>query len=164
MFALHLGDCEHCWRSYRYSLWHSGFGETSYAYCESCGMLATFEDRNPLVAQLPPLSAPHQVIDAGWEPFLRPCACGGSFRKGASPRCPHCQAALSAEYAAGHIERNSVGASRGWRWQKDWTDLYCMDIEEPGHPGKMRHVTDPFLEPQEIVLQKRLEQVLNPGR
>jgi hypothetical protein len=145
MFTFHKGDCEHCWRTYRYTLWQAGFGDFSYAYCDSCGMLATFAYSNKNVLNLPPLSARHQVIDAEWEPFAGPCACGGHFRTGASPRCPYCHLPLSAEYAASHIERNSVGAAKGWRWQRSWSDLYCMAIEDPADPGNLRQMVDPFL-------------------
>ena len=91
MLLLNKGDCDTCGQTYHYSLWHAGFGESSYAYCEDCGMLATFNYANPVLSTLPPLSALNQEIDAEWEPLLHPCTCGGSFRKGASPRCPYCR-------------------------------------------------------------------------
>ena len=47
MFSLHKGDCEHCCRTYHYMLLHAGFGDFSYAYCDACGMLATFHYSNP---------------------------------------------------------------------------------------------------------------------
>ncbi len=146
MFALHQGDCEHCWRAYRYALWHAGFGDFSYAYCDSCGMLATLDERSEKIAQLPRISSPYQEMDAKWEPFLNSCPCGGRFRNGASPRCPYCHIALSAEYAASHIERNSTGAPRGWKWQRNWSDVYCMAIEDPKSPGNMRQIVDPFID------------------
>jgi hypothetical protein len=164
MFTLHMGECEHCWRSYRYELWHAGFGEFSYAYCDSCGMLATFDYLNGTVRQLPPLSAPHQEIDAAWEPFLAPCPCGGHFKKDASPRCPSCREPLSAEYAAGHIEHNSVGAARGWHWQRNWNEEYCIAIEEPHRAGTMRRVVDPFLGTAELRKEMELEQELSLSR
>jgi hypothetical protein len=144
MFALHKGDCEHCLRSYRYTLLHAAFGDFSYAYCDSCGILATFSYSNSHLVQLPPLSQAHQVIDPEWEPFLDPCPCGGHFRSGASPRCLACSSPLSAEHAASHIERNAIGAGRGWRWQRNWTDLYCIAMEDPKDPGSLRQVEDPF--------------------
>jgi hypothetical protein len=146
MFALHKGDCEHCLRIFRYTLLHAGFGDFSYAYCDACGTLATFNYSDGFLVKLPPHSETHQVIDAGWEPFLAPCACGGHFRADASPRCVHCHAALSAEHAAAHIERNAIGAGRGWRWQGNWSDTYCVALEDPRDPGTLRQVEDPFLE------------------
>jgi hypothetical protein len=145
MFTLHKGDCEHCSQTYRYMLLHAGFGEFSYAYCECCGILAAFSYTNKDLQKLPPLSSKNEEIDADWEPFLRSCSCGGRFHKGASPRCIHCNSELSAEYAAGHIERNSVGAARGWHWQRNWSSLYCMVLEDPLNPGTMRQIADPII-------------------
>src|SRR5580658_125970 len=87
MLILQDGECEHCTRAYRYSLWHSGFGDNSYAYCDTCGMLAVLNYSHPNYRKLPPLTKKYQVMDAAWEPFLRRCGCGGRFRVGASPRC-----------------------------------------------------------------------------
>ena len=146
MFALHKGDCEHCLRTFRYTLLHAGFGDFSYAYCDCCGMLATFGYSNSVLVKMPPPSAPHQVIDPEWEPHLDPCSCGGHFRSGSAPRCVLCNGALSADHAAAHIERNAIGAGRGWRWQRNWTDVYCVALEDPRDPGSLRQVEDPFLE------------------
>ena len=146
MFALHKGDCEHCTRIFRYTLLHAGFGDFSYAYCDACGTLATFSYSNSHLVKLPPPSTPHQVIDPEWEAFLDECRCGGHFRSGASPRCVFCSEVLSADHAAAHIERNAIGAGRGWRWQRNWTDLYCIALEDPKDPGNLRQVEDPFLE------------------
>ena len=146
MFSLLKGDCEHCGKTYNYSLLHAGFGDYSYAYCDSCGSLATVGYSSSMLLSIPPISSPHQVIDAEWEPFLRPCKCGGHFRKAASPRCPSCNEMLSAEHAAAHIERNFVAGGRGWHWQGNWSDLYCIDIEDPKRPGVSREVDDPFIE------------------
>lgn len=145
MFTLHKGECEHCWRSYNYTLWQAGFGDFSYAYCDTCGMLGTCEYANCHLEDLPPLSEPHQEIDAEWEPFLAPCLCGGRFLKGASPRCMYCHEALSAQYAANHIERNSIGVGRGWSWQRNWSGLYCMALEDPKKPGTVRQTVNPML-------------------
>jgi hypothetical protein len=146
MFSLLKGDCEHCGQIYRYSILHAGFGDYSYAYCDTCGNLATIGYSSSHVLTMPQISSPHQVIDAEWEPFLRPCDCGGHFRKGASPRCVFCTRMLSADHAASHIERNFIAGGRGWRWQRNWTDVYCMDIEDPSRPGLMRQVSDPFID------------------
>jgi len=149
MFALHRGNCEHCHRGYNYELWHAPFGDFSYAYCDTCGLLATIDERNENVAQMPCATAQGQEMDAAWESYLRPCSCGGSFRKGASPRCPHCREALSARFAGAHISRNIVGTPRGWQWQDNWSESYCIAIEDPKNPGKMRHVADPFPDPKD---------------
>lgn len=144
MITLYKGDCEHCHRTYRYTLWDAIFGEYSYAYCDACGLLATIYDTNEHLANLPPVEAKYPVIDASWEPFLAPCACGGRFKKGAAPRCVHCKEPLSAEYAAAHITKNARGTARNWVWQGNWEDRLCMAISDPRDYGSLRHTVDPI--------------------
>ncbi len=146
MFSLLKGDCEHCGQAYRYSLLHAGFGDCSYAYCDCCGQLATFSYSSSFLLSMPRIVSPHQVIDAAWEPFIRSCTCGGTFRREASPRCVVCTQPLSALYATGHFEHNFASNGRNWRWQRNWTDTYCLEIEDPTQPGAMRHMIDPFLD------------------
>lgn len=145
MFTLQKGDCEHCARSFHYALLNAVFGDFSYAYCDTCGALATINLNNSILLKMPKTDATNQAIPAAWEPFLKECVCGGSFRRGASPRCISCDQPLSAELAAPHLEKNSVGAPRGWQWQRNWMDTYCLAIEDPKNPGKLRQVVDPFL-------------------
>jgi len=64
------------------------------------------------------------------EPYIQPCDCGGSFRKGCTPRCPQCSKPLSAELAASYIESNAPGTQKGWRWQRNWRSVYCVVIED----------------------------------
>jgi hypothetical protein len=144
MFSLQKGDCEHCARSYHYALFNATFGDYSYAYCDSCGYLATFGYSSAMMLTMPKLSTTNQVIDASWEPYIRPCLCGGKFRRGASPRCLYCHEPLSATHAAKHIERNTVGAPRGWQWQGNWKDSYCLAMEDPQNPGNLRQAMNPF--------------------
>lgn len=146
MFSLLKGDCEHCGQFYRYSLLHAGFGDFSYAYCDTCGKLATFSSSSSFLLSMPRAVSPHQVIDDAWGPHIRSCDCGGAFRRGASPRCVVCTRPLSAEHATGHIEHNFIGGGRNWRWQRNWTDTYCLEIEDPARPGSLRHMRDPFLD------------------
>lgn len=145
MFTLQKGDCEHCARTLRYALLNAVFGDFSYAYCDTCGALATIGLNNSKLLTMPKTDATNQAIPVEWEPYLRACVCGGAFRRGASPRCLFCEKPLSAEIAVSHIEGNSVGAPRGWRWQRNWTDTYCMAMEDPKNPGNLRQVVDPFL-------------------
>jgi len=148
MVILKKGDCEHCRRFYRYSLWHSGFGDNSYAYCDQCGMLATFDSSDPEVAELPKTSLQYGEIEQSWEPFLRPCTCGGRFRKGASPRCPDCNQELSPTHAATHVEQQAVGTFRGWKWQNTWSGVYSMAVDDPEAPGNPRQMINPVLKPE----------------
>jgi hypothetical protein len=67
---------------------------------------------------------------AAMEPYVLPCQCGGAFQSGCSPRCSHCNAPLSADKATSYIEENAPGTKKGWRWQRNWSGLYCIVIEE----------------------------------
>jgi hypothetical protein len=131
------GQCEHCGKQFNYYLIHSGFNDSFYAYCAVCGMtaeLSIYDQRMPKNYGGCP---PFQEICEKLEPYIQPCACGGTFKKGAAPRCPYCLKPLSAETAAIYIERNALGTSKGWRWQRNWHDTYCMVVEN-------RLVTDIF--------------------
>ena len=145
MFSLLKGDCEHCGQSYRYSLTDAEFSDCTYAYCDTCGKLATISKSSSYLVKMPPSAGEQHVISADWEEFLRPCRCGGHFRHNAAPRCMVCLKPLSAEHAAEHIERGFLPGNRFWRWQRNWTDRYCMDIEDPALPGVPRQVSNPFL-------------------
>ena len=145
MFTLQKGDCEHCARTFRYALLNAVFGDFFYAYCDTCGALATVGSTNSILLTMPKTDLSNQAIIPEWEPYLKACVCGGAFRRGASPRCLYCDKTLSAEIAAPHIEKNTVGAPRGWHWQRNWTDTYCLAIEDPKKPGNLRQIVDPFL-------------------
>jgi hypothetical protein len=80
----------------------------------------------------------HCRIEPTVEAFLTPCVCGGRFTSSAAPRCPQCNAELSAEDARVFIERDAPGTAVGWRWQGNWSGLYAIIIE-----GKQ--VADPWL-------------------
>jgi hypothetical protein len=122
------GRCENCRREFGYYLIHNGFNESCYAYCEDCGATAILDSLYKDRAQegLPR----HRAITVRGERFLLPCQCGGAFRAGASPRCPHCHKALSAELATNYIEANASGTSQSWKWQRNWDGLYCIVIED----------------------------------
>ena len=121
------GRCEHCGRTFDYHLVHNGFNESCYAYCASCGTTATmdtlYEDRS--AEGLPR----HRAITKEGERFLSSCPCGGDFKAGASPRCPHCLETLSAVAAAVWLEEQAPGFAGGWRWQRNWEGLDSIVIE-----------------------------------
>ncbi len=123
-------------------------------------MLATINYDNPQVVGFPPLSTQYAEIDEAWEPFLRSCACGGTFRKGASPRCPYCNEALSAMHAASHIEAQAHGAGKDWHWQANWNGVYCLAIDDPQNPGSARQVVDPMITPEVAKAKKRWSSLL----
>src|SRR5690348_16740219 len=121
------GKCNECGKSFDYYLIHNGFNDSSYAYCDSCGMTALLN-----LYKIPKSGIklePHRAIAPEIEPFLHDCSCGGKFRSGVTPRCPHCHSSLSATEATSFVEANAEGTKKGWRWQRDWTGLYCIIIE-----------------------------------
>jgi len=158
------GDCEHCGRFYRYTLWHSGFGDNSYAYCDACGMLGILNYLNPHVAGFPPLSQQYAEIETSWEPCLEPCTCGGNFRRGASPRCPSCLEPLSPLHAAPHIEAQATGAGRGWQWQRNWSGVYCMAMDDPQAPGRPRQMINPVIKSEAAKTRSRWSLLFSFGR
>lgn len=122
------GICEHCNRTFRYTLVHNGFNGSSYAYCGTCGLTALLSEWQ-LPPGLPVRVPPFAPISREVESFLEPCSCGGPSVSGACPRCPHCRAVLSAVHAADYIEAQAAGTAKGWRWQRDWEGCYCIIIE-----------------------------------
>jgi hypothetical protein len=125
-----VGRCEHCTKSFGYELYHCGFGDCSYAYCDKCGMTAVLSYWNKQMPKMPSGCPRQQEICAELEQHLEPCFCGGVFRKGSSPRCPHCKMLLSAEVASHYIESNAPGTKKGWQWQRNWHATYCIVIEK----------------------------------
>ena len=92
------GICEHCGKVFTYYLVHCGFSDSSYAYCDTCGstaLLSLWSPTYPVNVGTLPKGDPFQEISAEWEQYLRPCGCGGRFKKGATPRCPNCNRQLS---------------------------------------------------------------------
>jgi len=123
-----IGQCDQCQKTFKYRIVHNGFGDTAYAYCDRCGMIALLSCWNSQLPKNVKLQV-HQNITPDIEPFLKPCPCGGQFKSGASPRCPHCHTELSAEAATQWIETNAAGTKKGWRWQRNWVETYSIIIE-----------------------------------
>jgi len=135
-----VGVCEHCRQRFGFYLIHNGFNGSAYAYCEACGMTALLDGMK--VPKGIEVALDHSITP-GIEPHLAHCPCGGAFRAGASPRCPHCREPLSAARASEYIERQPavfkglwrwkplwVHKKRGqWQWQRTWTGLYCIIID-----------------------------------
>src|SRR5882724_6754320 len=101
---MNFGTCEHCAHSFSYTIVHNGFNDSSFAYCDACGRAAILSAYHPKLRafKFAPGPLPRQL-----EAWLLPCECGGNFRASASPRCPHCNRTLSAEWATTYIERNA---------------------------------------------------------
>ena len=122
-------ECASIATRFAYYLVHCDFGDCSYAYCASCGMTAILSMWSKEWPK-PPASCPaQQEIGAEREKYLQPCQPVGRFRKGAFPRGPKCGSAFSPQLAASYIERNAPGTKKGWHWQGNWNETYCMVIE-----------------------------------
>jgi len=122
-----IGQCEHCAKQFHYYLFHNGFGDSAYAYCDRCSYTVILSAWSPI---------PNAVnikfqgpISKEVEPFLKACPCGGAFRSPGSPRCPHCLKELSAVRATTYIEANAAGTAKGWRWDQRWDGIYGIVIE-----------------------------------
>jgi hypothetical protein len=138
---LMTGSCEHCGRDFQFDILHNGFGDTSYAYCGNCGETAILSSWSKGWPQ--GVKCTQAEVAPEMEAYLEPCDCGGRFAKGNSPRCPHCMQILSAVMADEYIEAQAPGAKKGWRWQRNWHDIYCAVIEG-------RKITDNFKTPANL--------------
>jgi hypothetical protein len=121
------GKCEHCACTFNVELLHCGFGDCSYAYCDSCGktaLLSGWSKEWPQGVKRTQAEIAEEMV-----PYLEQCSCGGTFSKGNSPRCPACRKPLSAEKAAEYIEAQAPGAKKGWRWQRSWSGIYGVVID-----------------------------------
>jgi hypothetical protein len=123
-----VGSCGSCHSKFRYFLINNSSNDSAYGYCEHCGTTVLLSGGHP---QLPPHAnlELHKPIPAAIEALLEPCSCGGRFRGDACPRCPTCNAELSAEAARTWIEADARGTAKGWRWQGAWQGVYCIVIE-----------------------------------
>jgi hypothetical protein len=80
------GVCEHCMEKFGIEIFHNGFGDSSYAYCDSCGKTAILSGWSK---EWPKgVKCTQAEIAPEMEPHLKPCQCGGTFTKGSYPRCP----------------------------------------------------------------------------
>jgi hypothetical protein len=113
-------------------------------------MLATISQCDPVWEKIPNirletrLICEKQEICPELEPFLQECPCGGQFRTGAAPRCPHCHQVLSAELGIAYIETFFPETAEGRHWQRSWNGLYCMAIEDLEKPGSLRCLKNPL--------------------
>ena len=123
----HIGHCDKCSRSFSYMLIHNGFNDSCYAYCDSCCYVALL-DHYGAPQNVPKLD--FGAITPEVEPYLLGCPSHGQFRATAHPRCPHCNQTLDPVRAADYIEAHASGTKLGWRWQRSWSALYCIIIED----------------------------------
>jgi len=121
-----IGHCDACGVDFRYAIYHNGFNASSYGYCDSCGRTLILSAWSEAAKRIP--LKIYQPIEDKIMPLLKSCPCGGRFSNAAKPRCPSCHSELSAEAATVYIERNAPGTVGGWRWQRSWDGIYCIDI------------------------------------
>lgn len=122
------GCCEHCGTAFRYKLIHNGFNESAYGYCDRCPFTVLLSGWHHAAQRVS--LAIHQRMASSIEPLLKPCPCGGTFRASAEPKCPHCTRPLSPEDATSYIERDAAGTTKGWRWQRSWSGIYSIVIND----------------------------------
>ena len=137
-----VGICQECAHDFPYYLVHNGFNDSSYAYCDNCGLTAFLSAYGHHPSGAP--FEPFQKIGPGMEPFLQGCSCGGHFTAVATPRCPTCRTSLSPVAARTWIEANAAGSKVGWRWQLSWEGVYCIviggrSVEDPWIAGGAAH-------------------------
>src|SRR5437773_12380061 len=100
MRELATGTCEHCGQTFGSWLVHCGFSDCSYAHCDKCGMTAILSYWDKRMPKLPPGCPSQQEICVELE-----------------------------KYMLSYVEANAPGTKKGWRWQGNWHDTYCMVIE-----------------------------------
>lgn len=125
--------CPDCGHQFPYDIWHCGFGDDWYLYCNRCGMAALFNHWDNTVAEISKLhniKGNQGLAPKSLEPFVLPCSCGGVFSLDASPRCPHCARELSAELMTIAIEKNAPGTAKGWRWDRNWKGIYVFVVDK----------------------------------
>src|SRR5215813_12240193 len=120
-----IGRCGNCSKEFGYYLFHNGFGDSAYGYCDRCSYTVILSgwSKAPVNFEL------HKRITKEIEPFLKPCPCGGVFRASSDPRCLHCFHEMSASKATGFMEANASGTAKGWRWDRRWDGIYGIVIE-----------------------------------
>ena len=123
-----VGVCDQCGSEFRYRLLHNGFGDSAYAYCDTCPFTVSLSGWGKEAQRVKVRI--HQRITPDVEPLLKPCPCGGKFSATADPKCPQCGHPLSADEATAFIEQNASGTAKGWRWQRSWSGIYSIVLNE----------------------------------
>ena len=122
------GRCEHCGGTFHYRLIHNGFGDSAYAYCDTCPYTVLLDGWSEAAKRVHFRVQQRMTPDV--ERLLKLCPCGGAFRASADPKCPHCSRPLSAVVATSYIEKNAPGTAKGWRWDQSWAGVYSIAINE----------------------------------
>ncbi len=78
------GICETCHQAFGYHLIHNGFNDSSYAYCDRCGKTCLLDHWHKSIPK--GIKLKYEVVDNRVARLLKQCECGGTFKKGASPR------------------------------------------------------------------------------
>ncbi len=129
-----VGICDKCKTSFNYYLIHNGFNETSYSYCDHCGktcLLDEYSEEIPRKCQwFFETDKRYEKISDKLEGYLKKCSCGGSFKRNASPRCPHCRQELDPVEVNKFIYNDVRPEYKGkFLWQNNWNGIYAIVIE-----------------------------------
>lgn len=77
---------------------HAGWNDEGFLYCEKCPEIVVFSSYDPFYSALVGSKQPWVLAQnekRAVEEHIRLSSCGGRFRFGAQPRCPHCNEPLS---------------------------------------------------------------------
>ena len=93
--------CPHCGKIIELQqqyLYHAGFSNLGFLYCDTCSNILEFGSYNPNYETIvgnkhPWVLTPEEKTEL--ESHLAPCPCGGHFKFNAYPRCPFCGEDLS---------------------------------------------------------------------
>ena len=85
-------ECSVCSGDFQYSRIDNQINDSWYIYCSDCGSTGLLNSSDALPQAV--LKKCGYELAAEAEPFLPACNCGGAYRHGALPRCPHCNAEI----------------------------------------------------------------------
>jgi len=111
-----IWTCIRCKSDYNYDNVDNQINDSVYAYCSDCGttLLMSTPKARELLDDKTWYNTGYEV-GACEKACLPCCTCGGSFERGAAPRCPSCGREIS---------------------QDEITSMLCLDAQPKYQPGK----------------------------
>ena len=85
--------CVHCGRALEFDRFHAGFSDQGYMYCDRDSTVVTWSSFDSTYSALTENTHPWMLTAEAKrvvERSIVDCPCGGQFRFGNLPRCPHC--------------------------------------------------------------------------
>src|SRR5258708_6847015 len=92
------GGCGQRGTSMEFDRFHAGLGDEGYMYCDRDATVITWSSFDPTYSSMVHNTHPWMLTDAEKrivEAAIIECPCGGRFRFGNPPLCPHCSGDLS---------------------------------------------------------------------